>query len=487
VNKNSLKFRLLVFIIWIIAVMTFINIIFIFNTKSFEVKYSDMIGEMVTINEISQDMSLSEQYFERYFTTNAASDLGNCKNYSLEALAKTTSLNSSLDKDSERILLNLENVVESYRASVEETLDKFHNSDRNNEFYPYFEETKKIYDYSNEYVKRLQESYLKYNKQQYDILKKDTSINWLIVISLIVLLTISCVIFTIIFSNQITMPLKKLVSHSHRVSQGKFERAELNKSDIYEIDTLTEDYNHMVEAINKLVAKIKEKAKVEKQLKDQEVKNLLMENMLKESQLKMLQAQINPHFLFNTLNTVVQTAMLEDAFETEKLINSVADMLRYSMIMVESQSTVEKEINNIRQYIYIQEVRFKDRVKFKLEIDESLGNVSLPGMILQPLVENAFMHGIEGKEEGGNIGISVSRVENTCLIVIVDDGVGIPEEKVKALLSGENVSGSRSHRTGIGFSNVIKRLRTIFNREDVLTIDSKINFGTKMCIRIPIE
>ncbi|MDP4088389.1 MAG: sensor histidine kinase [Bacillota bacterium] len=485
-NNKSLKFKLLVFIAFIVILMTSLNLYSIYKTKSFEAKYSDMIGRLMTIDGINQDMNLSVLYFDKYFTTSEPSDWQDCNKYSKSAMDKVQSLQGVLDKDSSVTLMDIKGVIESYQASANKAFQRYVSGNKSSDFYPDFEETKTIAGFCDQYVKVFQQNYLKYNNQQYQVLMSETGRSSNVIITLLFFIIIWCMAFAIVFSDTITIPLKKLVLYSQKVSKGKFETVKVDSSKIYEIDVLAEGFNKMITAIEKLIEKMKEKANVEKQLKDQEMKNLLVENMLKETQLKVLQSQINPHFLFNTLNAVVQTAVLEDAWETERLIDSVADILRYSLTMLESQSCIEDEVAVIKKYAYIQETRFKDRIRFNVEMDEELGKVSLPGMTLQPLVENAFIHGIEGREEGGTISLKVFKEEDQCVIKIEDDGVGMTEEKIREVLSSEARTKNDHHTSGIGLGNVIKRLRVLYNLDDVFSIESKIGEGTRMIIRIPV-
>lgn len=483
-NRKSLKFKLLIFIALIVTLMTLINIYSIFNTKSFEARYSVMLGRLITIEGINEEMNLSILYFDKYFTTNSPSDWAEHINYRDNAMDKVRNLQDVLDKDNNVILLDIKGVLESYKDSSDTTLRKYELDNNTNKFYPDFQETKKLAGFCDEYVKRLQDSYLKYNNEQYKLLEKETIKNSNAIIMILAFIIIWCIGFAIVFSETITTPLKKLVLHSQKVSKGKFETVEVDDS-IYEIDVLAEGFNKMVKAIDRLIEKIKEKAKVEKQLKDQEMKNLLVENMLKETRLKVLQSQINPHFLFNTLNTIVQTAIIEEADETEKLIESVADILRYSLTAIDSQSSIGAEVEVIKKYAHIQETRFKDRIKFNVEVDDKLRKLPLPGMTLQPLVENAFIHGIEGKEEGGIISLRVYAENNKCVIEIDDNGVGMSHERIEEIIACKTRPSEGHHTSGIGLANVIKRLRTIYNFNDVFSIESKIGEGTKMFIKIP--
>ena len=141
----------------------------------------------------------------------------------------------------------------------------------------------------------------------------------------------------------------------------------------------------MINHISKYIESLKEKAELEKKLQNEKMKLLSYEKDLKASQLRILQAQINPHFLFNTLNCISQTAVKENANKTESLIRAVAGILRYSLSMMDRDATLEEELNIVKQYMYIQIRRYEDRFKFNLKINADLKKVIVPAMTLQPL------------------------------------------------------------------------------------------------------
>jgi len=486
VKRKSLKFRLVTFILAVIISMASLNIYSLFVIRDIKAKYSNMIDKMIYINQIGQNIGLSVYYFDKYFTTRTINDLDLFRGYCNNAKRDTYMLETYFEDNNLITLKNLQNVIDSYKDLADKTTSSYLFSEKAEEFYGDFNETKQIASYCSEYVQKLQESYLKYNNAMYMDLNKQIERNNILIIIFFIVTTVGCIIFALLFSRKIIRPIGNLAEKSQRISKGELDIDKTKPSGMYEIDLLSQGFDTMVQNVKVLIDKIKVSADIEKKLKDEEMRSLLFENMLKESQLKMLQSQINPHFLFNTLNTVAQISIIEGASETEKLINSVSDLLRYSLVMIDKQSTIKKEIEIIKQYIYIQETRFEDRVKFNLEVDNSLIDVEIPGMTLQPLVENAFMHGIESKEEGGQITIRVCEEDMYCKIIIEDDGVGMPKEKIEEILEEKKIEQKDKH-TSIGLKNVIKRLRILYSYADVFLIDSVENVGTKIYIKIPIN
>lgn len=216
------------------------------------------------------------------------------------------------------------------------------------------------------------------------------------------------------------------------------------------------------------------------------MKNLKYENALKEFDLNVLQSQINPHFLFNTLNCINATAIMENAITTSKLIKSVSNILRYSLRSMSTNALLEDEINIVKDYIYIQECRFDDRVKFNLSTNMDMKKVKVPGMTIQPLVENAFIHGIEGKEDGGYINIYIDEENGECNVLIEDNGVGISKEVLDKINNYNYDAKHTGHTTGLGINIVEKRLRYLYNKKNMFKVESEEGKGTKVYLKIPI-
>ena len=215
-------------------------------------------------------------------------------------------------------------------------------------------------------------------------------------------------------------------------------------------------------------------------------KELLMESHLKDAKLKYLQAQINPHFLFNTLNAGAQLAMMEGADRTYTYVQRVADFFRYNIKKDQDEVTLAEEISLVDTYIYILNVRFAGDIHFTKEIDESLLNVKLPGMTLQPIVENSVNYGIRNIDWQGEIKLKVYRQDDTVCISIKDNGIGISKEKLEKILSGKyHADEGLTDSNGVGLDNVINRLNLYFGENDVIDIISEgENKGTETIIYV---
>ena len=224
-----------------------------------------------------------------------------------------------------------------------------------------------------------------------------------------------------------------------------------------------------------------------------EQKELMMTNHLKDAQLKYLQAQINPHFLFNTLNAGAQLAMMEGADKTCLFIENMAEFFRFNMKSFDRDSTIQDELKLVDSYIYILNVRFQDGVHFYKEVDEQVLDRRVPSMILQPVVENAVNYGIRDIEYEGRIELKVYQEMDTILITITDNGAGMEQSTIDRIMNARlqdsaalKAGSVTKDSNGIGLGNVINRLRLYYDREDVFKIESGgQNKGTRVTIYIP--
>ncbi|MEH7444316.1 sensor histidine kinase [Bacillus sp. JJ1122] len=294
---------------------------------------------------------------------------------------------------------------------------------------------------------------------------------------LLLLITSLSLLLTYWISLSITRPVERLTKAANELSKGRFDlQIKVESND--EIAFLAKTFDHMRVNINNLISEIQEKAQLERELQQNKL-------LLQESQLLSLQSQINPHFLFNTLNTLSKKAYLEGAEETSNMIVNVAGLLRYSLKRLDRSVALYEEVAVLKQYIDIQEARFTERLQLHMEVDESCQHVQIPGLTLQPIIENAVIHAVEPEEDGGVIWFRIADEGESVRIEIEDDGPGMTEEKIKQILEGHQLVQSGGHSTGIGLSNVVKRLRLFYENEDVLEIHSEIGNGTKVVLKIP--
>lgn len=210
-----------------------------------------------------------------------------------------------------------------------------------------------------------------------------------------------------------------------------------------------------------------------------------LEKALEISQIKTLQMHYNPRFLFNVLNTIGSLALIEDAPKTQELVCLLGDLLRYSAKNNGLTTTVDEEIDQIERYIKIHCIRFGNGFSSELDIDSDIRKSIIPLGILLPLVENSIIHGLQPKETNGYLKLAGYREENSIVFDVIDNGVGMSKERLSEIRRFDGSYPLSSKSTGIGIGNVYNRLGYIYRNKFKLTIESKPEKGTSVCLKIP--
>ena len=286
---------------------------------------------------------------------------------------------------------------------------------------------------------------------------------------IIVLTIIIGVTVSVIIAQSLILPLENTVNALEKFSRGDFAvRLKENRCD--EIGKLNRIFNKAIKEINELMQKVTQS-----------------EILNKEMEFKTLQSQMNPHFLYNTLDTINWLAFKEKQTEICNLVAAISSLIRASISNKKSIITIEQELDYVKNYIYIQHIRYKDRFDTIYDIDESLLKQAVPKLIIQPIVENAIIHGIENSKNKNLLYISVKR-ENECIVIIVKDtGIGMTDEKVSELLKEPlNAEGDEQKaHTNLGLYAVHKRIQLMYGDLYGLTVQSQAGEGTTVTLHIP--
>lgn len=305
-----------------------------------------------------------------------------------------------------------------------------------------------------------------------------------------VLITFCMSLFLLIVLNRtIIHPVNSLSKSAKKFTlEGKVGPT-IFKTDVRnEISELNNNISQMQERICDQYGELLQKAELEKKLHEDEIKMIENEKWLKEAQLRNLQARINPHFLFNSINLISRMAYMENAEHTSEMLESFGEFLRYNLDNFGKVVSMEKEIENIKDYVEIQKIRFGDRIDFIINEDEKARKVKVPCLILQPLVENAIVHGVGMYINQAMVSVDVRKLSDTQVrIIILDNGVGMTPEKLEEIRSKTVESVNVQEENSIGLANVFKRLRLFFNNEVKIKIDSEEKKFTKIQIIIPFK
>jgi two-component system sensor histidine kinase YesM len=276
------------------------------------------------------------------------------------------------------------------------------------------------------------------------------------------------VLFALIqfLARRFTKPIISLTKMMNQADEGNLNiRSDIQTND--EISTLSHSFNNMLERIDSLM------------------KEVVLEHELKrKSDLKVLQSQINPHFLYNTLDSIVWMIAGNNK-NAIKMIEALSRFFRISLSKGQDLVTLSDELEHVRNYLIIQGMRYQNKILFDINVDESLINYMTLKIILQPLVENSIYHGIKNKDEEGHINISAEIVENDLIISVADDGVGMDEETCNDILK-ETFVQKHPSGSGIGVRNVNSRIKLYFGDEYGLSFKSELGVGTTVYIKLPL-
>ena len=243
-------------------------------------------------------------------------------------------------------------------------------------------------------------------------------------------------------------------------------------------------FNKMSRSIVRMMDDIQKNADIQTKLLDEQLKNEQYVHRLEQADFLNLQLQTNPHFLFNTLNTISRTVTLGMSDQAVEMIDAMAAMLRYNLKDMEEPVSLEEEIQVVKEYLHIQNFRFQDRIQVKLDYEKELAEqVEIPKFSLQPFVENAVIHGLEPKIGPGTVSIEIKAEGENCIVRIEDSGVGIPADKLEALNRREQIRSG--NRKSIGILNTIERIRFFTRMEEPVKIESRTGKGTMVKIYLP--
>ncbi|MCG8500829.1 MAG: sensor histidine kinase [Firmicutes bacterium] len=270
--------------------------------------------------------------------------------------------------------------------------------------------------------------------------------------------------------NNISFPLKKILTTIKEIRKGDLSQ-KVNVNGCIEVNQLSTEFNFMLDKINNLLSTIVDE-----------------QNALRKSQLKALRAQINPHFLYNTLDSIKWLICSGDHDKAAKLISSLSSFFRLGLSGGNEEILIKEEIEHVRNYLFIQKLRCGENLSYLIDVEPEIEDLKTPKLILQPIVENAIMHGLNQKEGQGLIKIIVRRKDpQTILYEIIDTGKGMKPEKLDAL--NQKIKApllqSTAERHGYAVRNVNQRIKLSYGEKYGICYKSKYNTGTKACITIP--
>lgn len=485
-RRASISTKMIVLLIFTSVMTLVINVMMFLNINQVLAQIEQVYATNVQLNAMTEELDNVHSEMVEYLKTRDSNVLQEYyisqQNLS-EQLAEVQE--ETMDRQTSILKNNIYHLGKNYLKVCEEAV----NAKRGRDVQTYgarYEEAKKIKEYLSGYISSLNNVQFQGNSNNYLLLQK--SLHYMEVIgTMMFFVVVLCdTIMVVMMTRRLTNPLKQLSQRAKDVTAGDLsvEIPVFRTGD--EVESLSKAFDKMMGSIREYVEAQRVSMEKENEMRENELKT---QALLKDAQLKYLQSQINPHFLFNTLNAGMQLAMIEDADKTALFIENMAEFFRYNLSRINEDATLADEIQLVDHYIYILNVRFAGDIHYKKEIEPGLETVRVPSMILQPLVENAVQYGIRGVEWEGWVTLRIWQEAGTVYIEVADNGRGMSEELIQRVLRGENVKNKKNSKSnGIGVYNVLERLQMYYTTEDVLEIESDgEGKGTRFILKIPKE
>ena len=484
----SLQVKLSSIFIMASVLIFIVNIMLVIGINRMTGEMDSVYRDNIKLNELAMSIGEVQSSMTDYLNTKTTDSLEKYYKSEQDYNKLISELNNDVSGDSYDLMeKNIRNMSEEYLQTTGYAIEA--KRGRNVEKYSSeYDKASRLYNYINTYINSLNKERFKSNSTNFkDLL---TAFRFFETVTLIVMFgaALGSTLFVIGFTSSLMDPVRKLAKSADEVAKGNFEIETIPITSNDEIGVVTKTFNNMVVSIRQYIEQIKENMEYERNMQEKELR---IEANLKEAQLKYLQTQINPHFLFNTLNAGAQLAMMEEAQRTYDYIQNTAEFFRYNVREGNTTVKLRDEINLIDHYIYILNVRFSGDIKYEKDIDESVIDVLMPSMILQPVVENSVNHGIKEMEGKGKITLRVYSKDDFVCISVKDNGIGMSGEMIDKVLSGklrEDEKPSPVGAHGIGMNNVINRIRLFTDSEDSVSIISEgENKGTEVIIKLSKE
>jgi two-component system, sensor histidine kinase YesM len=469
----SIRTKILASLCIVIFLMGTTNVVSMLQVLSYSRQYDAIITNITTANSISGSIKPDIDN-EMWKIVSGKVNFSEGKQYEIldNVNAKVSWMMEHTDSQRAKVKLDLIlRTLQSLKGSVDKMGDKIAHKSTATENEAVLEDIRFVTSVMEDVVQNYVLYEVHRTETQYQVMREGF-VRWQI---LSIILIFSAVGFSVVaawsLSRSIYTPIKKLHDVTTTITKNDLQ-ALMTSDNVDEITELGMSFNIMIGKIKDLLdSKIKEQ-----------------EN-LKKAELRALQAQINPHFLYNTLDTIIWMAESKKTDEVIKIVSALSDFFRISLSKGMDWITIGEEVERIRSYLTIQKMRYRDILDFKIEVDENVSENTILKLILQPLVENALYHGIKNKRRGGTISVRARRKgRDEVLLEVEDNGIGFMPEKLAQVRSElEDDSGDIKLESGFALGNVNKRIRLYYGEPYGLSVQSKYSVGTRVTLVIPAK
>lgn len=481
-NLREGKFhtKMIVFFILVVGIVIMIGASRYEALNNLVDESGEVFIESKDIINIREDLEKVKSSFEDYI---ASMNQSNSEAYydainNLCNAQKKIEIKDNLNEDNVR-LKNLNNMINSYVELLESAIENRRNSMDYKKVTNNYKEADKLYTYIDEYSSDVMSKQLIQNTKEYTHIRNQVSVVNEISVAIIVILIMFSLMIIMAYSVKITEPIEQLVQKTLSIAKGNYNTVVQNDDTSGELKDLYDGFNCMTKSIKSHVENLSRTILLEQAVHKDKISDLNMKNALLEAELTALQSQIDPHFMFNTINIGAQLAMMNDDDETVTYLENVADVFRYNLDGLDKEVTLKKEIDNSKSYLEVIKTRFGDTIDYHIDIDDDVdtSTIMMPKMSLQPLIENAYIHGVSKNEEGGTIKLLVTKKKDDYLITVANHGEELSQSMINRMMWQAEYEPStvrgKGHTTRLGVSNVIKRLKLYLNKQDVIEITHK--------------
>ena len=456
-------------------------------------QYDNAIGEMVSINNLENSVEVLNGDINMAYLYLSEEGTENYEQYRKSAEQYLKIVKELQEKSFVREVTDAYCTVESFLGESDfltDALRRYFESDKQTGFEKLensYNELQELYSYV---ILRFQKAYsVKLNK----LSQLENRLNALQQNILRLQIDMMCTLICIgLYLTRVIMEVSRSIATMQKGVESiqdnvlSAEPIQIESND--EFEEFAAAFNKMTGIIQKQMREIEENADIKERLAEMEIKNLKMFSELQRSHLDFLQSRVNPHFLFNTLNMISSLARIENADQCAELMETTAAFLRYNLDNISKTVPLEKEVENLKDYVAIQECRYGGRYQYTFEIEERCLDYKMPCMILQPMVENAVQHGIHDCMETGWIRMEIHRNGEMLDVTVSDNGAGMTEEMIARVMAGRADQNEEDRfSTGIAVRNVIDRLQLYYKEENLFTIESDgPGKGTRVHIILPV-
>jgi two-component system sensor histidine kinase YesM len=469
----SIRAKILIALSIVILIMGLTNVLFVIQVLNYSHQYDAIITNITTANSISGNIK-PDIDTEMWRIVSGSIEFKDGQQYQILNSVKNKLQLMMANTDSPKARIKLEGInrtVETLTEYVDLMGVQIQNKSTAAQNDALLENIRFASSVLEEVVQDYALFEVHHTESQYQVMREGL-VRWVGVSSL---LMFAAILFSVVaawsLSRSIYMPIKKLHDITATITKNDLQ-ALVTSDNVDEITELGLSFNIMIGKIRDLLdSKIKEQ-----------------EN-LKKAEMRALQAQINPHFLYNTLDTIIWMAESKKNKQVIEIVSALSKFFRISLSKGKDWITIAEEIEQTRSYLTIQKIRYRDVLDFNIDFDEGVSNNTILKLILQPLVENALYHGIKNKRQGGTIYVRAKmKNENEVLLEVEDDGIGFTDEKLAQLQAelADN-SGDIRMESGFGIGNVNKRIKLYYGKQYGLSVRSEYNTGTCVTLVIPAK